>query len=73
MKRISIITLLFFFCFTQTVFAKEADKAEKLPELKIIESTYAFTSVTEGVEIVHDFALKNIGSAPLDIVKVKPG
>lgn len=73
MKKISIITVLFIFYLTQTGFAKEANKSENKPELKIIESTYAFKSITEGIEIIHDFALKNVGKSPLDIKKVKPG
>lgn len=65
--------LLFLFCLTQTGFATAADKPENQPELKIIESTYAFQSITEGVDVVHDFAIKNTGSAQLDVLKVKPG
>jgi len=73
MKIKAIILLIFFFCFTQTGFAEDAKKTAPQPEIKIIESTYAFKTVAEGEEIIHDFTIKNIGNAPLDVLKVRPG
>lgn len=73
MKIKAIIMLLFLFCLPQTAFAVEADKPKSQPELKIIESTYAFQSITEGIDIIHDFAIKNTGDAQLDVLKVRPG
>jgi hypothetical protein len=73
MKIKAIIILIFFFCLTQTGFAEDAKKTAPQPELKIIESTYAFETIAEGEEIIHDFTIKNTGNAPLDVLKVKPG
>lgn len=68
-----IIILIFFFCLTQTGFAENEKQTTPRPEIKIIESTYTFKTIAEGEEIIHDFTLKNTGTALLDILKVRPG
>lgn len=73
MKKTVAAALLILLVAAQAVFSQPADKAVNKPDLKIIESTYAFKSITEGVEIIHDFVVKNTGTAPLDILRVKPG
>ena len=73
MKKIFVAALLILLVAAQSVFSKPADKAGNKPELKLIEAKYEFKSITEGVEIIHDFVVKNTGTAPLDILRVKPG
>ena len=65
--------MIFIFFIIQTGFAKNAQKTENQPELKLIDSAYKFETITEGKEIVHDFIIKNVGNAQLDVLRVKPG
>lgn len=73
MKKTIAAVFLLFLITAQTGFSQQADTTENKPELKIVESTYAFKSISEGIEIIHDFAVKNTGTAPLEIQRVKPG
>jgi hypothetical protein len=73
MKLKTMLSLIFIFFIIQTSFAKDVQKTENQPELKLIESAYTFETVTEGKEIIHDFIIKNVGNAQLDVLKVKPG
>jgi len=73
MKRKLTLSLIFIFFIVQTSFAKDAQETESRPEVKLIESSYKFETITEGKEIIHDFIIKNVGNAPLDVLRVKPG
>lgn len=73
MKKTVAAALLILLVAAQAGFAQQADKAGNKPELKLIESKYEFKSITEGVEIIHDFKVKNTGTAPLEILRVRPG
>lgn len=43
------------------------------PVALLEERSFTFTPVPEGTEVVHDFTIKNKGSAPLQIEQVKTG
>jgi hypothetical protein len=43
------------------------------PSILVQNPEYQFGSSPEGVELVHDFIIKNAGTAPLHITKVKTG
>jgi hypothetical protein len=43
------------------------------PEAVYPETEYQFEPVADGMEIQHDFVVKNTGTAELDIKEVKPG
>ena len=45
---------------------------EAAPKAVFIESSWHFEPVLEGKEVVHDFVVKNEGSAPLEVLKVQP-
>lgn len=49
------------------------DEPQKQPVVSLPEETFVFDTVVEGNEILHDFAVKNTGEAPLEILKVQPG
>ena len=43
------------------------------PVAVVPEADYSFPMVVDGSQVVHDFILKNEGTAPLDVTKVKTG
>lgn len=47
--------------------------AEGSPVFTSPESAYEFSPVLEGTEVIHDFAIRNTGSAELVIDRVKTG
>ena len=55
------------------VWAAEQVPAENQPRLSIAGANYDVGEVWEGEEVVHTFVVKNLGTAQLDITKVKPG
>jgi hypothetical protein len=49
------------------------DKAKDSPSVVFPDSGYEFEAVFEGIDVVHDFVVKNKGTATLDIQKVSGG
>ena len=43
------------------------------PSVVVAETSFNFGEILEGGEYVHDFMIKNAGTAPLEIKKVMPG
>ena len=43
------------------------------PVAEVFNAAYQFGTAVEGSEVVHDFIIKNTGTAPLHIYKVKTG
>ena len=43
------------------------------PSVFFPEITFEFPAVLEGAEVLHDFVIKNIGTAPLQVEKVGTG
>jgi len=57
-----------------TIFcAPAAAKEEKTPRLIIRDGVFDGGTVNEGETIKHTFLIRNEGSAPLQIIDVKPG
>ena len=50
-----------------------AEKTIKFPSAFLPTLKYEFPPVVEGLPLKHDFIIQNRGSAPLKILKVKPG
>lgn len=50
-----------------------AQTPKESPKIKVPESTHDFGEIMEGGEVVHDFIVRNIGKAPLEINQVRPG
>lgn len=50
-----------------------ADPAGSGPKAFLPESVYAFEAVVEGVPIVYDFILQNLGDEALHILDIKSG
>ncbi len=46
---------------------------DKAPSILFEAPNFTFDKVVEGVEVTHDFVVKNRGSAPLHIQKVRTG
>ena len=58
--------------------AEEADSATPaveaaVPAAALPEPGYVFDSVPEGVDVLHDYLIRNTGTATLNIEKVKTG
>jgi len=43
------------------------------PSTEVPETSFNFGEILEGGEYVHDFMVRNAGTAPLEIKKVMPG
>jgi hypothetical protein len=54
-------------------FFSGAHAAGSKPRAFLEQSVYEFPAVVEGVDVEHDFILKNTGSATLEIVKLDAG
>ncbi len=72
-----VLAVLFIYCviFSSTGFCGEKDVSTdgKVPKAEFPELLYTFNEVLEGDDILHDFIVKNVGDAVLEITKVKPG
>ncbi len=53
--------------FSTTAFSKN------FPSALISEKTHRFEAIVEGDQVTHNFIIKNIGTAPLKIVKIESG
>ena len=51
----------------------EIEKKDGVPVAQVTQSSYTFPPVVDGTEVVHDFIMKNSGTAVLKIVKIKTG
>ena len=54
-------------------YAMATESTPKAPQAFLPESVFEFQPVLEGTQVVHEFALKNKGDAPLNILQVKSG
>ncbi|MGB9499178.1 MAG: OS_HP2 family (seleno)protein [Dissulfuribacterales bacterium] len=83
MKVKSIITVLAFILFVAApaICAENAEQSApgdivnpaKIPSAVIPRSKYEFEPVLEGINVVHEFIIENIGTAPLEIERIKTG
>ena len=66
-----VCTLLALSALSVISFAKE--EAVQAPSLFFPTPKYEFEEVLEGDEVLHDFAIRNRGTVPLKLLRVKPG
>jgi hypothetical protein len=72
-KHIYIIALaLYTFVFTAIAIGTE-NHTQHLPSAFFPEARFEFKPVLEGVDVIHPFVMKNKGTAPLNIEKVRAG
>ncbi len=70
-KKLAALTVLslVLLCFLTTIgFAQK-----NLPKLHIREKSVDIGEVFEGEDVVYDFVVRNMGSADLQILNVRPG
>ena len=66
------------FLFSTTGFAGDtatgaAPPPNGVPVAAVVQADHVFPLVVDGAEVVHDFILKNQGTAPLAVTRVKTG
>lgn len=72
-KTFSFFALAFcILFFTNTSFGTEGN-ATNSPSAFFPESRFEFKPVVDGVDVTHSFMVKNKGTVPLEIEKVKTG
>ena len=71
MADLFVCTLFALSAVSATSFAME--DGGQAPSLFFPAPKYEFEEVLEGDEVLHDFAVLNRGSAPLKVLRVKPG
>ena len=63
---------VFLFALLACTWATALQAAEEAaPKAAFAENSWRFEPVFEGEEVVHDFVVKNEGTAPLEITKVQ--
>jgi len=72
-RRLIILLVTGWFLAASMATAADAPAASGVPRAVFEGTTYHFPSVVEGVVIVHEFKLKNSGTADLKVEKVKTG
>ena len=65
--------IFFNFSLVFLLIAGSQSLAQPAPIAFLSETKYEFEAVPEGSQVVHDFILKNTGSAPLHVEKVLTG
>lgn len=84
--RVARVFLLLFFilAFADLLYAAGQDplpagpqpgvgEVRSAPAIELAETSYDFGEVVDGNDYVHDFKVKNVGNAQLEIKKVLPG
>lgn len=54
-------------------FIQAAEEKGAVPVIEVEQPTFDFNHVSQGEVVEHDFRVSNLGTAPLEIKKVKPG
>ena len=70
-KRLLLTTVFMLALFPAVWAAAGPEPQASSPQAVFMESSWKFNPVLEGEEVIHDFAVKNQGNAPLEILKVK--
>jgi len=73
MKRVLICFSLVLACLAASVATASNTAPENRPKAVAPDSIYQFQPVLEGEDIVHDFIVRNTGTAELVIENVKTG
>lgn len=51
--------------------AAGTSSAEGAPKIMFLETTFDFGTVSQGEKVTHKFVVKNIGTAPLKLIRAK--
>jgi hypothetical protein len=73
MKRKTILLIILILLAVQTGYSENQPESSALPVVHVVEGVHKFETITEGVDVIHEFVIQNKGKAPLDITKVRPG
>ncbi|ABW65833.1 conserved hypothetical protein [Desulfosudis oleivorans Hxd3] len=74
MKRLIMLSGMVLFLLSAGAVVFAADVPDKASPVAVIEArTFTFDPVPEGTEVVHDFTVKNTGTAELRVEQVKTG
>ncbi len=60
------------YCFAAGAEQEAVGSRAAAPVVQFSETSYDFGEMVESKEYVHDFKIKNVGTAPLEIKKVLP-
>jgi hypothetical protein len=71
-KRFIIGSIFLYLAFTSMAFGTENAPAT-FPKALAPQPHYEFDSVVDGTEVIHDYIIRNKGTAPLEIQKIKTG
>jgi len=69
--RLFVFGLIFTACFLSLMISAHA--AEKRPVAVVEKDSFEFGTTFEGLEVVHDYIIKNKGNADLEIYSVSSG
>jgi len=67
-KLLAMISLLFLYLLTVAASAQD-----NLPKFYVKEKVVNVGEVMEGEDVTYDFVIRNMGSAELQIISVRPG
>ena len=56
---------------TQNQEAAGTSSADGAPKIMFLETNFDFGTVSQGEKVTHKFAVKNIGTAPLKLIRAK--
>lgn len=74
MKRLILLSLVVLLPLSAGGFAFAADLPDAAVPIAVIKDrTFTFDPVPEGTEVVHEFTVKNTGTAELRVEQVKTG
>ncbi len=66
-------TFIIIFILFITFAAGGQGETEEIPGAFLLKNSFEFEPVPEGTKVLHEFVLKNTGSAPLQIQDVRTG
>ena len=72
-KSIFFFELILYTALFSTAAFAAARNATNAPSAFFPETRYEFTPVLEGIDVTHTFTVKNKGTSPLKIEKVRTG
>lgn len=73
MKRLTLFFIAALACLIAVAAGASNTAPENGPKAEAAQSTFQFDPILEGEEVVHDFILRNTGTAELVIENVKTG
>lgn len=72
-KHLYAFTMAFCTLFFSTISLGTESNATNLPSALFPETRFEFKPVVDGIAVIHSFIVKNKGTVPLEIEKVKTG